>query len=174
MQGARRSAKPGAKVGRRSEPKIGPPPGNAHAPRRRPRKRRKPSRLKLELANHPLLYKGIRLCLLSLIWGPIVLGAAIVYFISTLPHPIIAALDDRPPNVTVLAADGAVLAERGLRRGHVRLDSLPPYLVQAVLATEDRRFYRHFGIDPLGLVRASFRNAIAGTVVQGVATVTPP
>jgi penicillin-binding protein 1A len=72
----------------------------------------------------------------------------------------------------VLAADGAVLAERGLRRGHVRLDSLPPYLVQAVLATEDRRFYRHFGIDPLGLVRASFRNATAGTVVEGGSTIT--
>ena len=172
MQGARRSAKPGAKVGRRSEPKIGPRRANAHAPRRRPRKKRKPSRLKLALANHPLLYKGIRLCLLSLIWGTIVLGAAIVYFISQVPDPIIAALDDRPPNVTVLAADGAVLAERGLRRGHVRLDSLPPYLVQAVLATEDRRFYRHFGIDPLGLVRASFRNATAGTVVEGGSTIT--
>jgi len=172
MQGARRSAKPGAKVGRRSEPKIGPRRGNAHAPRRPPRKRRKPSRLKLALANHPLLYKGIRLCLLSLIWGTIVLGAAIVYFISQVPDPIIAALDDRPPNVTVLAADGTVLAERGLRRGHVRLDSLPPYLVQAVLATEDRRFYRHFGIDPLGLVRASFRNATAGTVVEGGSTIT--
>ena len=172
MQGARRSAKPGAKVGRRSEPKIGPRRANAHAPRRRPRKRRKPSRLKLALANHPLLYKGIRLCLLSLIWGTIVLGAAIVYFISQVPDPIIAALDDRPPNVTVLAADGTVLAERGLRRGHVRLDSLPPYLVQAVLATEDRRFYRHFGIDPLGLVRASFRNATAGTVVEGGSTIT--
>ena len=172
MQGARRSAKPGAKVGRRSEPKIGPRRANAHAPWRRPRKKRKPSRLKLALANHPLLYKGIRLCLLSLIWGTIVLGAAIVYFISQVPDPIIAALDDRPPNVTVLAADGTVLAERGLRRGHVRLDSLPPYLVQAVLATEDRRFYRHFGIDPLGLVRASFRNATAGTVVEGGSTIT--
>jgi penicillin-binding protein 1A len=59
-----------------------------------------------------------------------------------------------------------------LRRGHVRLDSLPPYLVQAVLATEDRRFYCHFGIDPLGLVRASFRNATAGTVVEGGSTIT--
>ena len=32
-----------------------------------------------------------------------------------------------------------------------RLDALPPYLPQAVIATEDRRFYQHFGIDPLGL-----------------------
>ena len=65
-----------------------------------------------------------------------------------------------------------MLAERGLRRGHVRLDVLPPYLVQAVLATEDRRFYSHFGVDPLGLVRASVRNASAGTVVEGGSTIT--
>jgi penicillin-binding protein 1A len=54
----------------------------------------------------------------------------------------------------------------------VRLDALPPYLVQAVIATEDRRFSHHFGIDPLGLIRASFRNASAGTVVEGGSTIT--
>jgi penicillin-binding protein 1A len=54
----------------------------------------------------------------------------------------------------------------------VRLDSLPPYLVQAVLSTEDRRFYSHWGIDPLGLIRASFRNAEAGSVVEGGSTIT--
>ena len=107
-----------------------------------------------------------------MIWGTIVLGAATVYFISQVPDPIIAALDDRPPNVTVLAEDGTVLAERGLRRGHVRLDALPPYLIQAVIATEDRRFYSHWGIDPLGLMRASFRNASAGSVVEGGSTIT--
>ena len=124
------------------------------------------------MARHPLLYKALRATLLAAIWGTIVLGLAIVYFISSVPDPIIAALDDRPPNVTILAEDGTVLAERGLRRGHVRLDVLPPYLTKAVLATEDRRFYQHFGIDPLGLVRASFRNASAGTVVEGGSTIT--
>ena len=89
-----------------------------------------------------------------------------------MPDPIIAALDDRPPNVTILAADGTVLAERGLRRGHVRLDVLPPYLAKAVIATEDRRFYHHFGIDPLGLVPRGLRNAAAGTVVEGGSTIT--
>ena len=172
MQGARRNAKPGAKVTRRSEPELGPRSPGRQVRSRPQRKGRKPSRRKLALANRPLLYESIRLALLSLIWGTIVLGAAVVYFISQVPDPIIAALDDRPPNVTILAANGTVLAERGLRRGHVRLDALPPYLAQAVIATEDRRFYRHFGIDPLGLVRASFRNATAGTVVEGGSTIT--
>jgi penicillin-binding protein 1A len=89
-----------------------------------------------------------------------------------MPDPARAALDDRPPNVTVIAEDGTILAERGLRRGHMPLDALPPYLVEAVLATEDRRFYAHFGVDPLGLVRASFRNASSGAVVEGGSTIT--
>ena len=168
MQGARRSAKPGPKIHRRSEPNFG--ARRAVGPARR--KRRRPNRLKRWVIRHPWLYRGIRFSLLASIWGGIVLGAAIIYFIASVPDPVIAALDDRPPNVTILAQDGTVLAERGLRRGHVRLDMLPPYLVQAVLSTEDRRFYAHFGIDPLGLVRASFRNASAGSVVEGGSTIT--
>ena len=168
MQGARRSAKPGPKIHRRSEPKFGARRGVAPVRRKRGR----PNRLKRWVIRHPWLYRGIRFSLLTAIWGGIVLGAAIIYFIASVPDPVIAALDDRPPNVTILAQDGTVLAERGLRRGHVRLDMLPPYLVQAVLSTEDRRFYAHFGIDPLGLVRASFRNASAGSVVEGGSTIT--
>src|SRR5262249_56881421 len=130
-------------------PKLGSRPVG-HQVRSRPRRnRRKASRLKLTLANRPLLYKGIRPTLLALIWGTIMLGVAAVYFISQVPDPIIAALDDRPPNVTILAADGTVLAERGLRRGHVRLDALPPYLPQAVIAPQDRRLHRHFRLAPL-------------------------
>jgi penicillin-binding protein 1A len=154
-------------VQRRSEPAFGARRGAA-----RPRKRRKPSRLKRWIARHPWLFRGIRFSLLAAIWGAILLSAAVIYFIARVPDPMLATLDDRPPNVTVLAEDGTVLAERGLRRGHVRLGVLPPYLVHAVLATEDRRFYSHFGIDPLGLIRASYRNAAAGSVVEGGSTIT--
>jgi penicillin-binding protein 1A len=173
MNGARRSVRPGGKGHGRLEPTFG---VRRDAPkRRRPPTRitRRPRRrLRRVVGKHPLLYKALRFTLLAVIWGTMVLGLAIVYFIASVPDPIIAALDDRPPNVTILAEDGTVLAERGLRRGHVRLDVLPPYLAKAVIATEDRRFYHHFGIDPLGLVRASFRNASAGTVVEGGSTIT--
>lgn len=47
-----------------------------------------------------------------------------------------------------------------------------PYLIEATLATEDRRFYDHFGIDPLGTFRAIVSNAKAGGVVQGGSTIT--
>jgi penicillin-binding protein 1A len=167
MQGARRSVRPGAKGQRRSEPSFGARNGLPLRVKRRP-----PVRRKRASSSRPILRRALRLALLTCLWGAILLGAAIVYFIASVPDPLIATLDDRPPNVTVLAADGTVLAERGLRRGHVRLDVLPPYLAQAVIATEDRRFYHHLGIDPLGLVRATFRNASAGSVVEGGSTIT--
>ncbi|WP_158007976.1 transglycosylase domain-containing protein [Methyloceanibacter superfactus] len=157
---------------RRPEPGIG---ARRKAPaKRRPQARRKGRlwRLKRAVQRHPVAFKIARFGLLACIWGTIVFGGAVVYFIAQVPDPILATLDDRPPNVTILAADGTVLAERGLRRGHVRVDVLPKHLIEAVTATEDRRFYHHFGIDPIGLVRATYRNFRAGTVVEGGSTIT--
>jgi penicillin-binding protein 1A len=118
------------------------------------------------------LRSALRVLLVASFWGIILLGAGNLFLVSRLPDPVLLTLDDRPPNLTILAGDGTVLAERGLRRGHVRLDYLPPYLVQAVIATEDRRFYHHIGVDPVGLMRATFRNVEAGGVVQGGSTIT--
>ena len=56
----------------------------------------------------------------------LIIGGGFLYFVARLPDPILLTLDDRPPNLTILASDGTVLAERGLRRGYVRLDRLPP------------------------------------------------
>jgi penicillin-binding protein 1A len=96
----------------------------------------------------------------------------IAFDLSRLPDPALLTLDDRPPNITIFGADGTILAERGLRRGTVPLEQLPPHLVQAVLATEDRRFYSHPGLDPIGIARAAFRNLLAGDVVEGGSTIT--
>ncbi len=49
---------------------------------------------------------------------------------------------------------------------------MSPYLPDAVLATEDRRFYHHFGIDPIGLARALYVNLRSGDLVQGGSTIT--
>ncbi len=149
------------------------------AARRRPAKRRSASRrgglragIKRASARHPVLVKTLRFGVFASLWLAIVLAGAIGYFLSRVPDPLLATLDDRPPNVRVVAADGTVLAERGLRRGHVRVDVLPDHLIKAVMATEDRRFYRHFGVDPVGLLRAGYHNYVAGTVVQGGSTIT--
>ncbi len=52
------------------------------------------------------------------------------------------------------------------------MENLPPHLAEAIVATEDRRFYSHFGIDPIGLARAMWVNIQAGRWVQGGSTIT--
>jgi penicillin-binding protein 1A len=79
----------------------------------------------------------------------------------------------RQPSVALLAADGSLIASYGdLYGDSVRLTDLPPYLPAAVLATEDRRFYDHFGIDLRGVARALYANFRAGEMVQGGSTIT--
>jgi penicillin-binding protein 1A len=75
--------------------------------------------------------------------------------------------------VTFLDRYGNVVGHRGIiHEDSVPFDQLPDHLVKAVLATEDRRFFSHFGIDFLGLARAMNENAKAGGVVQGGSTLT--
>ena len=57
-------------------------------------------------------------------------------------------------------------------RETVPYDQLPPNLVNAVIATEDNKFYQHHGYDILGIVRAALKNAVAGHVRQGASTIT--
>ncbi|MEM7192789.1 MAG: hypothetical protein AAF405_08000, partial [Pseudomonadota bacterium] len=78
-------------------------------------------------ARHPFLVKTARFSLFASLAGVIILAGAVFVFLARVPDPLLATLDDRPPNVTVLAADGSVLAERGLRRGHIRVDVLPKH-----------------------------------------------
>lgn len=77
------------------------------------------------------------------------------------------------PSITVLDVNGRMIATRGAGVGEiVTVAEMPPYLPQAVLAIEDRRFYDHFGLDVWGLGRALFANFEAGRVVQGGSTIT--
>ena len=95
------------------------------------------------------------------------------WHVSTLPPLRELRVPDRPPNLTILASDGTVIANRGAMGGaRVSLAEMPPVLPAAVIATEDRRFYSHFGLDPIGLARASILNAVRGDVVQGGSTLT--
>src|SRR5215469_5724627 len=61
----------------------------------------------------------------------------------------------RRPSITLVTGDGAILASYGDLYGKpVTLNELPPYVADAFLAKEDRRFYSHFGVDLYGVVRA--------------------
>ncbi|HEY7998530.1 MAG TPA: transglycosylase domain-containing protein, partial [Pseudolabrys sp.] len=107
------------------------------------------------------------------LWGAIGAGGLFVYYGSQLPPIDQLAIPKRPPNIAILAADGELLANRGDTGGAaVRLSELPPYLPKAFVAIEDRRFYSHFGIDPLGIVRALTRNVTGRGGVQGGSTLT--
>jgi penicillin-binding protein 1A len=80
---------------------------------------------------------------------------------------------NRPPGFTFMDHEGRVIATRGPRHGRsVDLKSLPPYLPQAFLAAEDRRFFQHHGVDGRSILRALGANARAGGVVEGGSTLT--
>ncbi|MFK0384594.1 transglycosylase domain-containing protein [Agrobacterium sp. NPDC090273] len=75
--------------------------------------------------------------------------------------------------VTFLDRYGNTIGHRGIiHEGSVPIDQMPDHFIKAVLATEDRRFFEHFGIDFIGLARAMSENARAGGVVQGGSTLT--
>jgi len=75
--------------------------------------------------------------------------------------------------VTFLDRYGNEVGSRGIRHNDsIPLDEFPDHLIKAVLATEDRRFYDHFGVDIAGTARALVTNARAGGVVQGGSTIT--
>jgi penicillin-binding protein 1A len=75
--------------------------------------------------------------------------------------------------VTFLDRYGNEVGSRGIRHNDaIPLDQFPDHLIKAVLSTEDRRFYEHFGIDLPGTARALVANTRAGGVVQGGSSIT--
>ena len=107
------------------------------------------------------------------VWGLIASAGLIAYEASQLPPIDQLAVPKRPPNIAILADDGSLIANRGDTGGPaVRLIDLPPYLPKAFVAIEDRRFYSHLGIDPVGISRALVRDVTGGRGVEGGSTIT--
>ena len=76
-------------------------------------------------------------------------------------------------SVTFLDRFGNEIGRRGILHNDAEpIESLPDHFIKAVMATEDRRFFEHIGIDFLGLLRAMVENARANSVVQGGSTIT--
>jgi penicillin-binding protein 1A len=76
-------------------------------------------------------------------------------------------------SITFLDRNGHVILREGAQNAPpVDLASLPPYVAQAFIAIEDKRFYHHFGVDFGGMMRAGAENLRAGRVVQGGSTIT--
>jgi penicillin-binding protein 1A len=117
------------------------------------------------LAPHRILIGGLVGTLLLLV-------ALLVWLGSSLP--ISRALEPLPSRAIILLdSQGQPFARRGAyKEAPVVIKALPPHVPAAFLAIEDRRFYHHFGIDPVGIVRASVVNARAHHTVQGGSTIT--
>ncbi len=95
-----------------------------------------------------------------------------IFYTVTFPHPLAMRTKEHAPVIRILARDGSVLAERGAAADYMPIDLLPRHVQGAVVATEDRRFYDHYGLDPIGLARAFFTNIRAGRFAQGGSTLT--
>ena len=114
----------------------------------------------------------LRIGVISGIWGIVLLSLMVGYFALTLPSTADLTVAERRPSITVLAVDGSLIATYGDLFGEpIRIKEMSKYLPEAVIATEDRRFYYHFGVDPIGLLRAMVANLRAGHVVQGGSTI---
>ncbi|KQO77096.1 transglycosylase domain-containing protein [Rhizobium sp. Leaf262] len=112
-------------------------------------------------------------CIVLGIWGGIAVAGVVFYYGTRMPSASTWSIPERPPNLKIVAVDGSVLANRGTTGGEaLSLEDMSPYLPQAVIAIEDRRFYSHFGIDPLGLARAIVTNVVSGRTLQGGSTLT--
>lgn len=129
-------------------------------------------------AAHPpprsLRWRLVRGALAAAVWLAVAAGVVLGWAAWDLPG--LSALEEateRRPTMTVVDASGAVVARVGDVYGaRMRLDELPPHLPRAVLAIEDRRFYDHPGVDPVGIARALVANLRAGAVRQGGSTIT--
>lgn len=107
------------------------------------------------------------------LWGAIALAGLIAWHATQLPPIDRLQVPQRPPNIAILAEDGTLVANRGQTGGrNVSIRELPPHLPRAFVAIEDRRFYSHFGIDPVGVARALVANVTRGQTVQGGSTLT--
>ncbi len=120
-----------------------------------------------------ILLRLFSLAFMLIVAGGVIGAAGLAYVYANLDSQGLFQVPEREPGMMLVSSDGQLLAERGSFFGdEVRLDELPSYLPQAVMAIEDRRFYNHFGMDPVGLFRAFMANYGAGRVVQGGSTLT--
>jgi penicillin-binding protein 1A len=107
------------------------------------------------------------------LWALIAAVGAVIWVGAHLPPIQSLEVPKRPPSIEIVGLNGHVIATRGEMGGAaVPLKELPPYLPQAFIAIEDRRFYSHHGVDPIGIVRALAANLMHRGVSQGGSTIT--
>lgn len=123
---------------------------------------------------------------LQIIWGTywskfitlfsllvIIASAAVVYFSRDLPS--FEQLENYTPNLAtkIYSSDGVLLKELYTeKRSYTPLSQIPQKMINAVLATEDHRFFQHWGIAPLRLIKVTLKYVFTGSKQQGASTLT--
>jgi penicillin-binding protein 1A len=131
------------------------------------------SRKKKSKGQRSLLGRAVYWSLVLGLWAFIGAIGAIGWVAAHLPPIQSLEVPKRPPSIQIVGLNGRVLATRGEMGGAaVPLRELPPFFPKAFLAIEDRRFYSHHGLDPLGVVRAGIANILHRGVSQGGSTIT--
>jgi len=162
---------------RDSAPAVHPPEPSEATPRAKPkapsgRKRRKRKQRRKGGGRWTVgrvAYWGV----VAGLWVMIAMVGGVVWVGAHLPAIQSLEIPKRPPSIRIVDHQGHLLATRGDMGGPpVPLTELPRYVPQAFVAIEDRRFYSHHGVDPLGIGRALLANILHRGVSQGGSTLT--
>ena len=153
-------------------PAAGDSPASSPTPRRSPRKRKKSTR-RSRGRKGSLIGRTIYWALVLALWLAIGGVGTVAYVGAHLPPIQSLEIPKRPPSIQIVDDEGHTLATRGDMGGAVlNLKELPGYLPKAFIAIEDRRFYTHYGVDPMGIGRALFANILHRGISQGASTIT--
>ncbi len=136
---------------------------------RKPRKKKKTSKKresKQWFKKHRRLFKIFGLLVITFL-------IYLAYCVLTMPDMTEAVNRTRRPSTTIIADNGNEIQTFGTVYSEViRSEELPQYVIDAIVYTEDRRFYQHFGFDLISFVRAMLTNVFAGRYAQGGSTIT--
>jgi penicillin-binding protein 1C len=142
---------------------------------KRSKNKQKNSKIKIPKKLEPIVKiigsKGFKIIALSILGFGII---AFAYLIQELPSPAnLTSQENFPVSTQIFDRNGELLYEiyGNENRIPVAIEELPDYLLQATVAIEDRKFYRHHGLDLRGLTRAFFKN-LKGDSLQGGSTIT--
>ncbi len=116
--------------------------------------------------------KALRWLLIIFIWLVLFLSMAVTWSLLNLPETESIQIS-RQPSITFLDKDGRIIASYGDIYGKsIKYQNLPDNLIDAVIVTEDKRFFKHNGVDLKGVLRAIYVNFREGRIVQGGSTIT--
>lgn len=133
---------------------------------------------KMKIMSIPKKKKSWVLKMMGLILGIIITASTIITIIILQTYPKLPSMDELSnyhPKLPleVYSADGVLLGQFGQEhRIFIKYAQIPPFLIDAILAAEDERFFNHKGIDYIGLIRATIGNLITGHKQSGASTIT--